>query len=143
MSLRNIFKKKEKSEELKETPKDSVKLGPTEQTKEESKEKLKKAERKEKIPAIAYKVLVSPHITEKATDLSAKNQYIFKVFPGANKIQIKRAIEELYNVDVLGVKTIRVPRKPRRFGRFTGYRSGYKKAMVKIRQGQKIDVMPK
>lgn len=91
----------------------------------------------------AWRILKEPHITEKATDLAEKNQYIFKVYPSANKTEIKKAIEGLYGVDVLGVRLIRVKPKRRRLGRIEGWRKGYKKAMVKIREGQKIEVLPR
>lgn len=89
------------------------------------------------------KVLKTPQVTEKATDLVKGNQYVFKVFAKANKLEIKRAIEDLYGVDVLDVKIIKVPRKKRRLGRISGYRAGYKKAIVKIKEGQKIEVLPR
>lgn len=89
------------------------------------------------------KILKSPHITEKATELAKKNQYVFKVYPQANKNEIKKAIEELYNVDVLDVKIINIPKKRRRLGRISGWRKGYKKAIVKIKEGQKIEILPK
>ena len=88
-------------------------------------------------------VLISPHITEKATDLAQKNQYVFKVFPKANKTEIKKAIEDLYKVEVLDVKIINVPKKRRRLGRISGWKKGYKKAIVKIKEGQKIEVLPR
>lgn len=88
-------------------------------------------------------IIKSPHITEKATDLTKKNQYVFKVEPNANKIEIKKAIEKLYGVDVLSVKIINVPKKRRRLGRISGWRKGYKKAIVRIKEGQKIEVLPK
>ena len=89
------------------------------------------------------KILKAPLVTEKATELTKRNQYVFKVFPKANKLQIKRAIEELYNVNVLDVKIIKVPRKKRQIGRMRGWRKGYKKAIVKIKEGQKIEVLPR
>jgi large subunit ribosomal protein L23 len=82
-------------------------------------------------------------VTEKATDLVKKNQYVFKVWSGVNKTEIKKAIEDLYGVDVISVKIINVPRKRRRLGRIRGWRKGYKKAIVRIKEGQKIEVMPK
>lgn len=88
-------------------------------------------------------ILKSPHITEKATDLSKSNWYTFKVFPDKNKIQIKRAVEKLYSVNVLAVNIVNIKRKRKRLGRFRGWKSGYKKAIVKIKEGQKIDIMPK
>jgi len=91
----------------------------------------------------AYRVLKGPQVTEKATDLTKKNQYVFKIWPEVNKAEVKRAIEDLYGVDVLSVKTINVPSRQRRLGRIKGWRSGYKKAIVKIREGQKIEVLPR
>jgi large subunit ribosomal protein L23 len=98
---------------------------------------------KEKKTGMAYRILRSPQITEKSTALAEKNQYVFKVYPKTNKIEIKTAIEDLYNVDVLSVRIIKVRRKKRRLGRISGWRAGYKKAVVKIKAGQKIEVMPR
>ena len=96
-----------------------------------------------KISGEAYKILVKPHVTEKATDLTKKNQYTFNVFPRSNKNQIKRAIEDVYGIDVVSVRIINVPRKRRRLGRIEGWSSGHKKAIVKIKEGQKIEVLPR
>jgi len=89
------------------------------------------------------KILISPHVTEKATELAKKNQYIFKIGQRTNKTEIKKAIESLYGVDVLDVKIIRVPRKRRRLGRISGWKKGYKKAIVRIKEGQKIEILPR
>ncbi|OGZ17769.1 MAG: 50S ribosomal protein L23 [Candidatus Nealsonbacteria bacterium RBG_13_36_15] len=96
-----------------------------------------------KKPVETYNVLKTPHITEKATDLTKENKYIFKVFPRTNKKEIKRAIEGLYNVDVVSVRIINIPPKRRRLGRTLGWRKGYKKAIIKIKEGQKIEVLPR
>lgn len=88
-------------------------------------------------------ILKKPHITEKATDLAQENQYVFEVYPGANKIEIKKAIEKLYKVNVLDVRIIKVPPKKRRMRRTPGWKKGYKKAIVKIKEGQKIEVLPR
>ena len=138
MALLNIFKKKKK-EEKKEIKKKEV---------EEAKKVVRKEEKKplklkEKKFFEAYRILKSPHITEKATDLVKKNQYVFKVWPRANKTQIGRAIESVFGVDVESVKIIRIPRKRRRLGRIEGFKKGYKKAIVKIKKGQKIEVLPR
>jgi len=90
-----------------------------------------------------HKILKSPLITEKATESAKKNQYIFKVYPEANKTEIKKAIESLYKVNVLDVKIINVPPRRKRLGRTLGWRKGYKKAIVKIKEGQKIEILPK
>lgn len=92
---------------------------------------------------IAYSALKSPHVTEKATDLIKKNQYIFKVLSDTNKERIKRAVEEVYKVDVLAVKIINVRRKRRKLGKTEGWKQGYKKAIVQIKKGQKIELLPK
>jgi large subunit ribosomal protein L23 len=88
-------------------------------------------------------VLISPHITEKATKLAEKNQYVFRVEKGANKNEIKKEIENLYKVKVLDVKIINVPAKERRLGQISGWKKGFKKAIIKIKEGQKIEVLPR
>jgi len=98
---------------------------------------------KKRISDRAYRVLSSPHVTEKATKLAEENKYIFKVLPRANKIEIKKAIEGLYGVDVVGVKIVNIPKRKRRLGRQKGWRKGYKKAIVKIKKGQKVEILPR
>jgi large subunit ribosomal protein L23 len=80
-------------------------------------------------------------ITEKADRLREMNIYQFEVSKKANKHQIKEAIEKLFNVEVIDVKTANFRGKPRRLGRSTGYKSGYKKASVYIKPGQKIEIV--
>ena len=96
-----------------------------------------------KVSEMAYRVLKTPQVTEKATDLVKQNKYVFKVFAEANKKDIKKTIEDLYGVDVLDVKTINVPPKQRKLGRIEGWRKGYKKAIIKIKEGQKIELLPR
>ncbi|MBZ9572817.1 50S ribosomal protein L23 [Patescibacteria group bacterium] len=88
-------------------------------------------------------ILKSAHVTEKATDLTRENQYVFKVFPRATEQEIKKAVEEVYGVDVLKVRTIKVRRKQRRLGRTLGWRKGYKKAIVTLKEDQKIEILPR
>ena len=128
-----LFKKKEKPTEVKKEEPVEVKPQPPQPV----------TKVKEEVIGGAYRVLKTPQVTEKATDLVKKNQYVFKVWPRANKVEIKKAIENLYGVDVLDVKIIRVPAKRRRLGRMRGWRKGYKKAIVKIKEGQKIEVLPR
>lgn len=111
----------------------------------EKKEELKTAVKrpKKKISETAWRVLYSPHITEKATFLEKENKYVFKVLPKANKSEIKKTIELLHGVNVVGVKIINIPRRRRRLGRQMGWKKGYKKAIVKIKEGQKIEVLPR
>lgn len=90
----------------------------------------------------AYRILKSAAITEKATDLSKIDQYVFKVSQRANKTEIKKAIQSVYGVDALGVRIINVGRKKRMKQRQIGWRPGYKKAIVRIKKGQKIEILP-
>lgn len=129
MALFDIFKKKRKPE------KEKV------EKKVEKKPEIVKP--KKKVPGEAWRVLELPHVTEKATDLGKEDKYLFKVLPGANKIEIKKAIKGLYGVDVIDVKIINIPRRKRRLGKQMGWKKGYKKAIVKIKKGQKIEILPR
>ena len=87
-----------------------------------------------------WEIIKGPIITEKSNDLLEKeNKYTFKVALEANKVEIKQAIEEIFNVKVVDIATIRVLPKYRRVGKYEGYRSAYKKAICKLADGQKID----
>lgn len=87
-----------------------------------------------------YEIIKAPIITEKTSQLiESENTYTFEVDKRANKIEIKKAIEEIFKVDVLRVNTINVKRKFKRMGQHEGYKPAYKKAMVTIADGQKID----
>lgn len=107
----------------------------------EKKDVLVKEKKNHKETGSAYHILLSPHITEKATNLNEDNKYVFKVYPHANKIEIRKAIESAYGVDVSGVEIINIPKKKRRVGKSTGWRKGYKKAIIKIKKGQKIEIL--
>jgi large subunit ribosomal protein L23 len=87
------------------------------------------------------KIIRKALITEKADRAREMNTYQFEVVSNANKHQIKEAIERLFNVEVLTVKTANLPGKPRRLGRSEGYQSGYKKASVTLKPGQKIEIV--
>lgn len=139
MPALNIFKRK-KTEEKKEEKKIEQK---TEPKKEEQKPERKPRRAKEKRSKPVFHILQSPQITEKATNLAEKNQYVFKIWPKANKPEVKKAIEDQYDVDVVSVRVVKVHPKRRRLGRISGWRKGYKKAIVRIKEGQKIEVMPR
>jgi len=82
-----------------------------------------------------------PVITERASDLQEKHQkYVFEVHSSANKIDIQRAIESQFDVDVTKVNTISVHGKVKRMGRFAGRRANWKKAVVTLAEGQSIDL---
>lgn len=85
-------------------------------------------------------IIKKPILTEKARVLSKKGQYVFEVEKNANKNEIKKAIEDLYNVEVVNVKVLKIPGKQRTLGRISGWKRGYKKAIVRIKEGQKIEI---
>ena len=84
-------------------------------------------------------IIISPIITEKRSNqIERTNTYSFKVSINANKIEIKHAIEKIFSVKVLDVNTIRMLGKPKRLGRYSGKRPDWKKAIVTLRDGDKI-----
>ena len=87
-----------------------------------------------------YDIIHGPVITEKATNASEHNQVIFRVPLTATKREVKAAVEGLFRVDVTAVNTIRMMGKTKRFRGRPGRRSDYKKAIVTLREGQRVDV---
>ncbi len=86
-----------------------------------------------------HNILRSPSITEKNTVLREENKYVFEVAVNANKKEIKDAVESVFDVKVENVNTMVVKGKKKRMGRFTGYRSDWKKAIVKLAEGESIE----
>lgn len=87
-----------------------------------------------------YQVIQEPRITEKTSLLkNESNQISFKVHKGANKIEIKQAVETLLKAKVLDVRTMNVRGKKRRMGRIVGKKSDWKKAVVRLAEGQSIE----
>ncbi|PIY74234.1 MAG: 50S ribosomal protein L23 [Candidatus Portnoybacteria bacterium CG_4_10_14_0_8_um_filter_40_50] len=122
--------------------KEEVKEAEMKEIKEEKAIKLPKRVEK-KAFSDAWRILESPHVTEKSGMLAEKNHYVFKVSPSANKQQIKQAVQDLYGVAVEKVRIINIPRKARRLGKSQGFKPGFRKAMVKLIQGEKIEIMPR
>lgn len=86
-------------------------------------------------------IIKRPVITEKSSDLiEGENKYTFVVDKKANKIEIKEAVEKLFNVTVVNVNTLNVKPKRRRVGRYEGFRGGYKKAIVELQAGDTIEL---
>lgn len=83
-----------------------------------------------------------PIISEKATDLSSIGQYLFLVDDKATKSEIVKAVSSIYKVHVVGVRTVNVKPKRRRLGRTVGVKPGYKKAIVTLKKGEKLDILP-
>ena len=89
-----------------------------------------------------YHVLQAPVLTEKGTDDTAdRNAYHFRVPLDANKIEIRQAVEKLFNVRVAKVNTLRVLGKARRRGYVGGMTPDWKKAMVTLREGNTIEIL--
>lgn len=85
-------------------------------------------------------VILRPVVTEKSTiSRELANVVTLAVLPDANKQQIKHAVEQIWKVDVLDVRTIRMHRKSRRVGRFMGKKPEWKKAMITLAEGQSIE----
>lgn len=84
----------------------------------------------------------NPIITEKAHDLSVLGKYVFLVDKRANASEVKKIIEGNYKVHVTKINTLNVKSKKRRLGRSIGIKSGYKKAVVTLKEGQKLDILP-
>lgn len=88
----------------------------------------------------SYKVLLSPKVSERAAELAAKNVYVFNVPVSAEKINIAKAVEQLYGVKVEKVRTARGEGKPIYRGHKKGRRNQWKKAFVSVKKGQTIDL---
>ena len=86
-----------------------------------------------------HKIILAPVVSEKSTRAAEKhNQAVFKVLRDARKPEIKAAVEKLFNVKVEGVRTLNVKGKSKRFGASQGVRSDWKKAYVRLKQGEKV-----
>ncbi|HUZ93106.1 MAG TPA: 50S ribosomal protein L23 [Candidatus Paceibacterota bacterium] len=85
-------------------------------------------------------LIKKPWVTERATDLSKLGKYVFIVKRGATKPEVKKAVKEIYKVDVIAVNIVNRPDKRKRSGPVMGRQPGYKKAIVTLKEGQKIDI---
>jgi len=147
MALLDFLKKKEEVEKAKKPAKKAVKASvakpeaknvhPVKSAEGGVSPKAKQFNR----ARFSYDAIKKPHISEKASYLAEKDQYTFEVSPNYNKNEIKNAVEGIYGVDVLSVNLIKIPHKKRRLGRTEGFRKAYKKAVVKIKNGQKIEIL--
>lgn len=130
MGIFDIFKKKPSSGKATK----GKKVEPSEAPKER---RMAKKDLKE-----VYKILKEPHISEKATHLSDERKYTFKVYSKANKVEIAKAIGNLYGVKIKDVNIINIKSKKRTLRGLEGTKPGYKKAIVTLEQGEKIEIMP-
>lgn len=105
------------------------------------KNEIEKTDKPQLALNVFSKAILSPHLTEKARLLGKVNKYVFKIDKNSNKIQIQKAIEKMYKVKVKKVAVISIPSKTRRVGRYEGKKSGFKKAIVTLFEGNKIDII--
>jgi len=155
MALLKIFKKKpEKKEKTEKKPvkaKSEVKQKKVKEEKKDATKKSSSVSAAEKKPAekrvkaaskqseLASRLLIKPVITEKTTMLQARGCYAFAVARQANKISIKQAVRDLYGVTPVRVNIIRLPGKQTRYGRTVGKTKSWKKALVYLKPGDKIE----
>ena len=85
-------------------------------------------------------VLIAPVVSEKSYSGLADRKYTFKVHQDAHKTQVRQAVEQLFGVKVESVHMIKVAAKPKRRGVYAGVRPGWKKAIVKLHEGHKIEI---
>jgi large subunit ribosomal protein L23 len=85
-------------------------------------------------------VLIAPVVSEKSYHQITENRYTFKVHSDAHKTQIRQAVEELFDVKVVGVNVVKMQPKPKRRGMFKGTRPGWKKAIVELKPGDTIEI---
>lgn len=86
------------------------------------------------------RILIAPVVSEKSYHLINERKYSFRVHPDAHKTEVRQAIEKQFGVEVEWVNIIAMPSKPKRRGVSRGRRPGWKKAIVKLRQGQEIEI---
>jgi len=86
------------------------------------------------------RVIVRPVVTEKTTDMGESDKYVFEVATDANKNEIKQAVERFFGVKVREVRTLNVKGKPKRLGKHMGRRKDWKKAIITVQSGDKIDL---
>jgi large subunit ribosomal protein L23 len=85
-------------------------------------------------------VVIAPVVSEKSYSLIEDNKYSFRVHPRAHKTQIRQAVEELFDVKVEAVNIVKVQPKPKRRGFSRGKKPGWKKAIVQLREGDRIEI---
>ncbi|MEK7664340.1 MAG: 50S ribosomal protein L23 [Patescibacteria group bacterium] len=136
MALFDFLKRKNEIQKSKEKQPEKVSVAGDTKTVQET----RAARAKKDVRGFSYEVVKEPHISEKSTNLGQDNKYVFKVYNNTNKPEIKKAVEGIYRVDVLDVNIIKIPKKKRRIGRTEGFRKRYTKAVVTIKEGQKIEI---
>ena len=88
----------------------------------------------------ASQVIIRPIVSEKTYALALASKYTFRIHPDANKTQVRQAVEALFDVNVVAVRTSTVPSKPKRRGYTAGRTRGWRKAVVQVAEGQTIPI---
>lgn len=102
---------------------------------------MKKNEKKSIVmEALLSDILLKPWITESSTNLTPLGKYVFLVDKNSDKKKITEAVEILYKVTVMAVNIINMPKKKRVYGRTSGWKAGFKKALVTLKKGDQIDL---
>jgi large subunit ribosomal protein L23 len=99
-----------------------------------------KAAEKKTVFGDAYKIIMKPLVTEKVSGLGVLNKYVFAVAKNTNKIEVAKAIKEIYGIKPTGVNVIRMSGKKARYGRVSGRRKDWKKAIITLPKGETIKV---
>jgi large subunit ribosomal protein L23 len=142
----SIFSRKKKPVKLSKNDSEVIKVA----KKTDEKPKAFRQEEKAKItktksadlPLVKTRLITKPLLTEKSTGLESYDQYVFVVDARANKSEIKKEIEHLFDINVESVNIINKKRKRRVWRGKVGYSPGLKKAIIKIAKGQKIEILP-
>lgn len=89
--------------------------------------------------ADGHQVIRSFYVSEKASMLNGMNQYVFKIFNNANKSEVKKQVEKVFDVKIKDVKILNMPKKRRDLGRHPGFKAGFKKAIITLKEGYSIE----
>ncbi|HNX10857.1 MAG TPA: 50S ribosomal protein L23 [bacterium] len=138
-----IFNKKTKEDDKQPAAKEAVKAEKKDSSMKDlyaGEKAAKSAVSKKKIGTRADRILLKPVVTEKATNLSAHNQYVFMVARGANKIEVAKAITAVYGVKPLSVNIVNIKGKKVYRGRTVGVRSNIRKAIVTLAKNDSIQI---
>lgn len=130
----NIFKKEEKTKKNSKKSEAALDL-----KKQEVESKAESSKNDINYVSGAHQIIKSFYVSEKASNLINFNQYVFIVGKRANKTEIGKNIEKVFNVKVKDIKIINMPSKTRNVGRFSGTKSGFKKAIVVLKPGHTIE----
>lgn len=139
MAFFDVFKTKKGEDKFVKKQREKAEAKKTEEPKEEKEEKAGK-KTGTKISGFSANVLEGPHITEKNTLLNGQNAYVFKIKTRANKIMVKQAVKETYGVVPERVNIVYAPDKKRFIRGKYGVTSGFKKAVVYLKEGDKIEI---